>query len=59
MKMSDAWVVKPAAEREVWNFIPQMWFGPLCLLGGWGHRDVEAILGPTNPTYRHEAGGQG
>jgi hypothetical protein len=44
MKMSDAWVVKPAAEREVWNFIPQMWFGPLCLLGGWGHRDVEAIL---------------
>ncbi|GAA3138277.1 hypothetical protein JOF29_000188 [Kribbella aluminosa] len=48
------WTIRPVAERELWNFIPQMWVGPLCLLGGWGHGDVEAVLGPTNPTYRHE-----
>lgn len=49
----EMWTIKPAAEREVWEFIPQMWVGPLCLLG-WGHADVEAVLGPTNPSYRHD-----
>lgn len=47
------WSVKPAAEREVWEFIPQMRVGPLSLLG-WEHADVEAVLGPTNPSYRHD-----
>jgi hypothetical protein len=49
----DVWAVKPAADRDLWNFIPQMWVGPLCLLGGWEHRDVEAVLGPAHPMYRH------